>query len=57
MSYISTNHRGGIGNVLFKIAASISAAIDNKVDYIFSNEFMRDKDLIMVTTVTQSNLR
>ena len=49
MSYISTNHRGGIGNVLFKLAASISAAIDNNVDYIFSNEFIRPKDLAMVT--------
>ena len=49
MSYISTNHRGGIGNVLFKLAASISAAIDNNVDYLFSNEFIRDKDLMMVT--------
>lgn len=49
MSYISTNHRGGIGNVLFKLAASISVAIDNNVDYIFSNEFIRPKDLAMVT--------
>ena len=49
MSYISTNHRGGIGNVLFKLAVSISVAIDNSVDYIFSNEFIRDKDLAMVT--------
>lgn len=49
MNYISTNHRGGIGNVLFKLAASISAAIDNKVDYLFSNEFIRDKDKAMVT--------
>lgn len=49
MNYISTNHRGGIGNVLFKLAASISAAIDNKVDYVFSNEFIRSKDLAMVT--------
>lgn len=49
MSYISTNHRGGIGNVLFKLAASISTAIDNNVDYIFSNEFIRDKDRHMVT--------
>jgi hypothetical protein len=49
MSYISTNHRGGIGNVLFKLAASISTAIDNKVEYLFSNEFIRDKDLAMVT--------
>lgn len=49
MSYISTNHRGGIGNVLFKLAASISAAIDNNVEYVFSNEFIRDKDLAMVT--------
>ena len=49
MSFISTNHRGGIGNVLFKLAASISTAMDNKVDYLFSNEFIRDKDKIMVT--------
>ena len=49
MSYISTNHRGGIGNVLFKLAASISAAIDNNVEYVFSNEFIRPKDLAMVT--------
>ena len=49
MSYISTNHRGGIGNVLFKLAASISTALDNNVDYLFSNEFIRDKDRQMVT--------
>ena len=49
MSYVSTNHRGGIGNVLFKLAASISTAIDNNVGYIFSNEFIRPKDLAMVT--------
>ena len=49
MSYISTNHRGGIGNVLFKLSASISAAIDNNVEYVFSNEFIRPKDLAMVT--------
>lgn len=49
MSYISTNHRGGIGNVMFKLAASISTAIDNNVDYLFSNEFIRDKDRQMVT--------
>jgi hypothetical protein len=49
MSYISTNHRGGIGNVLFKLAASISTALDNNVDYLFSNEFIRDKDRHMVT--------
>jgi hypothetical protein len=45
MSYISTNHRGGIGNVLFKLAASISTAIDNNVDYLFSNEFIRSHDI------------
>ena len=49
MSYISTNHRGGIGNVMFKLAASISTAIDNNVGYIFSNEFIRPKDLARVT--------
>jgi len=45
MNYISTNHRGGIGNVMFKLAASISAAWDNNVDYIFSNEFIRPSDI------------
>lgn len=49
MNYISTNHRGGIGNVLFKLAASISTAKDNNVEYLFSNEFIRDKDRQMVT--------
>jgi hypothetical protein len=38
---ISTNHRGGIGNVMFKLAAVISTAIDNNVDYVFSKEFIR----------------
>lgn len=39
---------GGLCNVMFKLAASISLAIDNKVDYIFSNEFIRqiDKDIV-----------
>ena len=45
MNFISTNHRGGIGNVMFKLAASISAAWDNNVDYIFSNEFIRTSDI------------
>ena len=49
MSYISTNHRGGIGNVLFKLAASISAAIDNNVEYVFSNEFIRPLDIQYAT--------
>ena len=49
MSFISTNHRGGIGNVLFKLAAAISTALDYEVDYLFSNEFIRDKDRQMVT--------
>jgi hypothetical protein len=44
-NYITTNHRGGIGNVMFKLAASISLAIYNNVDYIFSNEFIRISDL------------
>lgn len=46
MSYITTNHRGGIGNVMFKLAASISLAKNNNVDYIFSNEFIRPKDMV-----------
>lgn len=47
MSFITTNHMGGIGNVIFKLSASISLALDNNVDYIFSNEFLRqvDKDI------------
>jgi hypothetical protein len=40
---------GGIGNVMFKLAASISLAIDNKVNYIFSNEFIRPLDMEVVT--------
>ena len=44
MNYITTNHRGGIGNAMFKIADSVSLAIDNNVDYIFSNEFIRSND-------------
>ena len=46
MNYITTNHRGGLGNVMFKLAASISLAIDNEVEYIFSNEFLRPVDRI-----------
>ena len=46
--FITTNHQGGLCNVMFKLAASISLAIDNNVDYIFSNEFIRqlDKDVV-----------
>jgi hypothetical protein len=47
MNYITTNHRGGLGNVMFKLAASISAAIDNNVDYVFSNQFLRPIDQIV----------
>lgn len=41
MNFITTNHRGGIGNVMFKLAASVSLAMDNNVEYIFSKEFIR----------------
>lgn len=44
MNFITTNHRGGLGNVMFKLAASISLSIDNGVEYIFSNEFLRPID-------------
>ena len=44
MNFITTNHRGGLGNVLFKLAASISLAIDNEVDWVFSKEFIRNAD-------------
>jgi hypothetical protein len=43
-NFITTNHRGGLGNVIFKLAASISMAIDNNVDYLFSKEFIRPID-------------
>jgi len=46
MNFITTNHRGGLGNVMFKLAATVSAAIDNNVDYLFSNEFIRNSDII-----------
>lgn len=48
MSFISTNHRGGLGNVLFKLAATISTAVDNETDYLFSNEFLRPQDIQIV---------
>lgn len=41
MNYISTNHQGGLCNTLFKLSAVISTAIDNNVEYLFSNEFVR----------------
>jgi hypothetical protein len=48
MNFITTNHMGGLCNVMFKLAASISLALDNKVDFVFSNEFIRqlDKDIV-----------
>jgi len=46
MNFISTNHQGGIGNVMFKLAAAISLALDNDIDYIFSNEFIRPADMV-----------
>ena len=42
--FVTTNHRGGIGNVLFKLAAVISLAKDNNVDYVFPNQFLRPQD-------------
>jgi len=47
MNFITTNHQGGLCNVMFKLSAAISLALDNNVDYIFSNEFLRqvDKDI------------
>lgn len=48
MNFITTNHLGGLCNVMFKLAASISLALDNDVEYLFSNEFIRqiDKDIV-----------
>jgi hypothetical protein len=45
MNFIAVNHRGGIGNVLFKLATTISTALDNNVDYLFSNEFIVFPDI------------
>jgi hypothetical protein len=41
MNFITTNHQGGICNVMFKLSAAISLALDNNVDYMFSTEFLR----------------
>ena len=41
MNFITTNHQGGICNVMFKLSAAISLALDKNVDYIFSTEFLR----------------
>jgi hypothetical protein len=41
MNYITTNHRGGLGNAMFKIAAAVSLAKDNNVEYLFSKDFIR----------------
>jgi hypothetical protein len=48
LSFITTNHQGGLCNVMFKLSATISLALDNGVDYVFSNEFIRqiDKDIV-----------
>jgi hypothetical protein len=40
-NFISVNHQGGVCNTLFKFSAAISLALDNEVNYIFSNEFLR----------------
>ncbi len=53
MNYITTNHRGGLGNAMFKIAAVISLSIDNAIDYKLSKEFVRpgiDPDYSNYTT-------
>lgn len=44
MNFITTNHRGGLGNVIFKLSAVISMAIDNNVNYLFSKEYIRSVD-------------
>lgn len=44
MNYITTNHRGGLGNAMFKLAAVVSLAMDNNVEYTFSTEFIRPVD-------------
>lgn len=48
MNFITTNHQGGLCNVLFKLSAAISLSLDNNVEYLFSNEFIRqiDKDIV-----------
>jgi hypothetical protein len=44
MNFITTNHMGGLCNVMFKLSAVISLSLDNNVEYIFSNEFIRQLD-------------
>jgi len=48
MNFITTNHQGGLCNVMFKLSVAISLALDNNVEYVFSNEFIRqiDKDIV-----------
>jgi hypothetical protein len=48
MNFITTNHQGGLCNVMFKLSAAISLSLDVGVDYVFSNEFIRqlDKDVV-----------
>jgi hypothetical protein len=48
MNFITTNHQGGLCNVMFKLSAAISLSLDNNVEYKFSNEFIRqiDKDIV-----------
>tara|TARA_R110000803_G_scaffold97181_2_gene165334 strand:+ start:865 stop:1644 length:780 start_codon:yes stop_codon:yes gene_type:complete len=42
--FITTNHRGGIGNVLFKLSAVISLAKSVGYDFIFPTQFLRPND-------------
>jgi hypothetical protein len=42
--FITTNHRGGIGNVLFKLSAVIGLAKDISYNYVFPNQFLRPQD-------------
>ena len=48
MNFITTKHKGGLCNVMFKLSEVISLSLDNDVEYIFSNEFIRqlDKDVV-----------
>jgi hypothetical protein len=34
MNFITTNHQGGLCNVIFKLSAAISLALDNNVESI-----------------------
>jgi len=41
MNFITTNHMGGLCNLMFKLSEAISLVFDNDVNYIFYTEILR----------------